>query len=71
MITQAARKRAGRRRDNMSKEIWTVIPHDPHEMPQEFNTFESAREYGDEAYGEGNYGIVQGNWPGTAEGAKV
>ena len=35
----------------------TVFPNDPNELPQDFNTIEEAKEYGDEHFGEGNYVI--------------
>lgn len=42
----------------MRKEIfWTVFPNDNNEVPQDFETYEDAVEYGNEQFGEGNYEI--------------
>ena len=40
-----------------NKPFVTVFPKDPEEMPQDFNSREEAKEYGDEKFGEGNYTI--------------
>lgn len=35
----------------------TVFPKDENEMPQDFSTYEEAKKYGDEMFGEDNYTI--------------
>lgn len=37
--------------------IHTVFPKDENEMPQDFPTYEEAKEYGDEEFGENGYTI--------------
>lgn len=34
---------------------YTVFPDDPDEMPQEFESYCDAEEYGNERFGKGNY----------------
>lgn len=42
----------------MDDTIYTVFPsEDMREMPQDFETYEEAWEYGDNQFGEGNYTI--------------
>ncbi len=41
----------------MNEWFCTVFPNNPDEMPQDFPSYEAAREYGDEMFGEGNYTI--------------
>lgn len=41
----------------MSDWFCTVFPNDPSEMPQDFPSYETAKEYGNEMFGEGNYTI--------------
>lgn len=40
----------------------TVFPNDPNEMPQDFPTYQAAKEYGDDMFGEGNYTIETPCW---------
>ena len=35
----------------------TVFPNDPNEMPQDFNNYEAAKEYGNKRFGKENYKI--------------
>lgn len=37
--------------------IYTVFPKDEGEMPQDFQTYSDAKEYGDGEFGKGNYTI--------------
>lgn len=37
--------------------IYTVFPNDMDEMPQDFNSYNDAVEYGNEMFGRGNYTI--------------
>lgn len=37
--------------------IHTVFPKDENEMPQDFQTYEEAKEYGDVEFGENKYTI--------------
>ncbi len=41
----------------MSEWFCTVFPHDPDEMPQDFQSYNEAMEYGYEMFGKGNYTI--------------
>lgn len=41
----------------MSELFYTVFPNDENEMPQDFPSYEEAKEYGNEMFGEGNYSI--------------
>lgn len=41
----------------MSEWFCTVFPNAPDEMPQDFQSYDEAREYGDEMFGKGNYTI--------------
>lgn len=40
----------------------TVFPNAPAEMPQDFPTYQAAKEYGDDMFGEGNYTIETPCW---------
>ena len=42
------------RRERM---VCTVFPNDLDEMPQDFESYAEAKEYGDEMFGESNYTI--------------
>ncbi len=51
---------AGLRREKgrkMNDWFCTVFPNDENELPQDFPTYEEAKEYGDEKFGIGNYTI--------------
>lgn len=37
--------------------IYTVVPNDPNELSEEFNSYEEAKDFGDE-YFPGNYEII-------------
>ena len=41
----------------MSELFYTVFPNDENEMPQDFPSYEEAKEYGNKMFGEGNYSI--------------
>lgn len=41
----------------MNERFCTVFPNDTSEMPQDFPSYQAAKEYGDEMFGEGNYTI--------------
>lgn len=41
----------------MSDWFCTVFPNDENELPQDFLSYEEAKEYGDKEFGEGNYVI--------------
>lgn len=44
-------------RTKMNEWFCTVFPNDPDEMPQDFESYLEAKEYGVEMFGEGNYTI--------------
>lgn len=37
--------------------IYTVFPHDKNSLPQDFQTYADAQEYGNEAFGPNQYEI--------------
>lgn len=37
--------------------VYTVFPNDPTELPQDFETWQEAIEFGEETYGKGNYTV--------------
>lgn len=39
----------------MNEWFCTVFPYDPDEMPQDFESYAEAKEYGDKMFGKGNY----------------
>lgn len=39
------------------EEFVTCFPLNPEELPQDFQTYAEAKQYGDEKYGEGGYTI--------------
>ena len=41
----------------MNEWFCTVFPNDLDEMPQDFESYAEAKEYGDEMFGESNYTI--------------
>lgn len=41
----------------MNEWFCTVFPLNSQDMPQDFETYQDAKEYGDSEYGEGNYTI--------------
>lgn len=41
----------------MNEWFGTVFPNDPDETPQDFTSYEAAKEYGEKMFGEGNYTI--------------
>ena len=50
--------RTGRKREKkMNEWFCTVFPNDLDEMPQDFESYVEAKEYGDEMFGEGDYTI--------------
>ena len=40
---------------SMNEWFCTVFPNDPDEMPQDFESYAEAKEYGDKVFGKGNY----------------
>ena len=46
-----------RRERKMNEWFCTVFPNDLDEMPQDFESYAEAKEYGDEMFGESNYTI--------------
>lgn len=47
----------GKKQRMFEERFYTVFPKDPKEMPHDSQTWEEAKEYGDERFGEGNYTI--------------
>ncbi len=51
------RPKSKRRTAEMTGPIYTVFPSDPNEIPQDFDTYYEAREYGEKHFGSGKYTI--------------
>lgn len=43
----------------MNEWFCTVFPYVPDEMPQDFESYAEAKEYGDEMFGEDNYTLLR------------